>query len=206
LIADDRETNREILDQVMTDAGFETVLTTDGDEALEALREREFDIFLCDVRMPRMNGIEVIKAVRADEALKHNLVFAVTASVFPEFQQQALDAGFDDFLMKPLRVAELAQKMSKALEVEFEAELENEEEAASDGEPDPVAIFGELPGEILHELADAAKVRNLTKLSEITKGLLADEQTSVAGHFLEGLIVTFDFAALQSLVDELAAR
>ncbi len=200
LIADDRETNREILDLVLTDAGFETVLTTDGDEALEELRKRDFDVFLCDVRMPRMNGVEVVKEIRKDDALRHNKVFAVTASVFPEFQEQALEAGFDDFLMKPLRVAELAQKLSQLLDVEFEGEIEEttvtETGAAID---DPVKMFNELPVDILRELAAAAKIRNLTKLGNIASRLLENEQTSVAGHHLEGLIVTFDFEGLKTL-------
>ena len=203
LIADDRETNREILEQVLTDAGFDTVLTNDGVEALEALRAGEFDLFLCDVRMPRMNGIEVIKEVRADDALKDNRVFAVTASVFPEFQQSALDAGFDDFLMKPLRVGELAQKMSKILGIEFEGELAEVDQEAAAALDDPSVLFNDLPDELIEELASAAKVRNLTRLGEIASSLLENEQTSVAGHHLEGLVVTFDFAGLKTLADGL---
>jgi signal transduction histidine kinase/DNA-binding NarL/FixJ family response regulator len=203
LIADDRETNREILDHVLTDAGFETVLANDGDEALEELRKRDFDIFLCDVRMPRMNGIEVVKEIRKDQALKHHKVIAVTASVFPEFQQQALDAGFDDFLMKPLRMAELAKKLSQFLEVKFEGEIKEEELATGGDLEDPVEMFKALPMEILRDLDAAAKVRNLTKLGEIASRLLENEQTSVAGHYLEGLLVTFDFAGLKTLADGL---
>lgn len=202
LIADDRETNRDILNQILTDAGFETVLADDGDVALDRLRERAFDIFLCDVRMPRMNGIEVVKEIRQDEKLKASKVFAVTASVFPEFRDKALEAGFDEFLMKPLRVSELAQKMSKILDIEF-IQLTDDEDIAVGGAIDPMEIFEELPQELIDELAAAAKVRNLTKLNKIASGLLEDEQTAVAGHHLEGMVVTFDFAGLQALVDEL---
>jgi len=202
LIADDRETNRDILDQLLTEAGFETMLVDDGDVALDRLREREFDLFLCDVRMPRMNGIDVIKEIRRDEKLKSNIVFAVTASVFPEFRDKALDAGFDDFLMKPLRVAELEQKMAKVLDIEF-VHLSSSDDDSPVGEIDPVELFAALPDEIIRGLADAAKVRNLTKLTEIANNLLEDEQTSIAGHHLKGLILTFDFAALQALIDDL---
>ncbi|MGI9241102.1 MAG: response regulator, partial [Verrucomicrobiales bacterium] len=201
LIADDQDTNRDILDKVLTDAGFETVQVTDGDEALEALREREFDICLCDVRMPRMNGIEVIKAIRADETLKEAKVFAVTASVFPEFQQEALDAGFDDFLMKPLRVGELAQKLSKILNIEFETDDRPGGEASESD--DPVERFAALPRDITDRLVKAVATRNLTRLNEIAAELIGDEQTSAAGHHLKGLIGSFDFAALVVIVDAL---
>ncbi|MGI9240580.1 MAG: ATP-binding protein, partial [Verrucomicrobiales bacterium] len=202
LIADDRETNREILDQILTDAGFETVLVDDGDVALERMRERDFDVFLCDVRMPRMNGIEVIKAIRADNELASAKVFAVTASVFPEFRDQALDAGFDEFLMKPLRVAELAQKLGKVLDLEFEGEPDPQPDQACAGAGgDPSELIAELPGDLLEELAEAAKGRNLTRLSAIVSSLLEDEQTSAAGQHLESMVMAFDFDALQQMVD-----
>ncbi|MGI9243453.1 MAG: ATP-binding protein [Verrucomicrobiales bacterium] len=203
LVADDRETNRDILNQILDDAGFEVVLVDDGDVALESLREREYDIFLCDVRMPRMNGIDVVRAIRSDDRLKKNKVIAVTASVFPEFRDKALDAGFDDFLMKPLRVAELAQKMSKFLEVEFIYPT-GETELDATKEIDPVEMFEDLPEEVIRDLADAAKIRNLTKLGEIAARLLEDEQTSVPGHHLEGLVLTFDFAGVQAIIDGVA--
>lgn len=202
LIADDRETNRDILDQLLTDAGFETVLADDGDVALDRLREREFDLFLCDVRMPRMNGIEVIKEIRSDEKLKQNIVIAVTASVFPEFRDQALDAGFDDFLMKPLSVSELAQKMSKFLEIDFVHEVQAGDDAL--GEVDPVELFEELPEEVNGKLTEAAKVRNLTKLMDTAKSLLENEATSAAGRYLENLVTTFDFEGLQEILDALS--
>jgi hypothetical protein len=68
---------------------------------------------------------------------------------------------------------------------------------------DPVEMFKALPVEILRDLEAAAKVRNLTKLGEIASRLLENEQTSVAGHYLEGLLVTFDFAGLKTLADSL---
>ena len=203
LIADDRETNRDILNQLLTEAGFEAVLVTDGDEAIDILREREFDIILCDVRMPRMNGIEVVKEIRRDPKLKHNLIFAVTASVFPEFREKALDAGFDDFLMKPISVAELAAKMAKAMEIEFvQLHLNEDDDPVAD--LDPMELFEVLPEDIATQLAHAAKVRNMTKLNEIATTLLSDEATSGAGHHLEGLIVTFNFGGLQEIATTLS--
>ncbi|MEM7144181.1 MAG: ATP-binding protein [Verrucomicrobiota bacterium] len=205
LIADDRETNRDILNQILTEAGFETVLATDGDEALDRLRERDFDIFLCDVRMPRMNGIDVVKEVRRDEKLKANKVIAVTASVFPEFRHKALDAGFDDFLMKPLRVSELVEKLTTILDIEFITLADNDEDEDSDtaSEIDPAELFEDLPDEIAADLAAAAKVRNLTKLGDIAKALLENENTTPAGRHLENLLAAFDFDGLSSIADTL---
>ncbi|MEM8952904.1 MAG: ATP-binding protein [Verrucomicrobiota bacterium] len=203
LIADDRETNRDILNQILTNAGFETVLATDGDEALDRLRERPFDVFLCDVRMPRMNGIDVVKAVRRDEQLKSNKVIAVTASVFPEFRHRALEAGFDDFLMKPLRVSELVEKLSSILDLKFTTiAIEGGKDNAI-RDIDPTEHFENLPADITSELAAAAKVRNLTKLGEIAASLVRTEDTAPAGQHLEHLLAAFDFDGLRIIADTL---
>ncbi len=205
LIADDRETNRDILDQIMTGAGFETVLATDGDEALDRMRERDFDIVLCDVRMPRMSGIEVVKEIRRDPKLQKAKIFAVTASVFPEFRDEAIKAGFDDFLMKPLRVAELAQKMSKILNIEFESGRVPADEADdSTGDLAELVSVAALDESTARELVAASKVRNLTKLGELAERLKAEEQTSGLGGHLEGLVAEFDFSGLQALGECLA--
>ena len=82
-------------------------------------------------------------------------------------------------------------------------QLAIDDDIAVGGEFDPVEIFEELPREMIDELAAAAKIRNLTKLTEIASRLLENEQTAVAGHHLEGLVVTFDFAGLQTIVDAL---
>ena len=117
LIADDRDTNRDVLQGMLEPAGFRTRLATDGDEALEVLRaDEEVDLVLMDVRMPRLNGIEALKMIREDAQLRHIKVIAVTASVFPEFRKKAIDAGFDDFLAKPFRVEELMHKLEKHLD------------------------------------------------------------------------------------------
>ena len=202
LVADDRETNRDILNQILTGAGFEVVLVDDGDVALERLREREFDIFLCDVRMPRMNGIDVVRDIRSDENLKSSKVIAVTASVFPEFRDKALESGFDDFLMKPLRVAELAETLSRFLEIEFSYPSGEAEQIPQ--ELDPADLFEQLPREAIGKLVEASEIRNLTAMTEIASKLKADENTSLAGQYLEGLVTSFDFLGIEAIVNSLA--
>lgn len=202
LIADDRETNRDILDQIMTGAGFDTVLVTDGDDALDSMREQAFDVVLLDIRMPRMNGIEVIKEIRKDDALKSLTVFAITASVFPEFQEHAIDAGFDDFLMKPLRVSELAEKLSNHFKIDLDQDQPSIDETPEVGALD----FGALSERQQEELAEAARLKNLTKLNALAAALSEQEDTSAAGKHLKELITDFDFAGLAAVVESLGKR
>jgi CheY-like chemotaxis protein len=65
--------------------------------------------------MPRMNGIDAVKNIRAADSLKHHKILAVTASVFPEFREKAIAAGFDGFLGKPFRTEELMGLLKKHL-------------------------------------------------------------------------------------------
>ncbi|MEM8952896.1 MAG: ATP-binding protein [Verrucomicrobiota bacterium] len=202
LIADDRETNRDILNQILADAGFDTVVTTDGDEALEAIRKRPFDVFLCDIRMPRMDGLQVIKQIRQDNQLKHTIVLAVTADVFPEFRERALAAGFDDLIMKPLRVSELAQKLSKFLKVEFVTFNLSPNSAPTPGN-DPAELFETLSEDKIEQITAAAKVRNFTRIGALAKSLLEEEETAAAGHHLLDLVAAFDVDGIKTIADTL---
>lgn len=167
LVADDRESNRKILERMLGMAGFGVLLADDGDTALEILRGGErVDLVLMDVRMPRLNGIDAVRAIRADAELAGTTVIAVTASVFPEFREKALAAGFDDFLGKPFRIDALMGLLQKHLELEFVTE-EGREDAGGAGDgalPGEVVVAVEIPGELVARLRAALKIKSLTAL------------------------------------------
>ena len=203
LVADDRETNRDILEKMLEAAGFRVRMADDGDTALEALREEKPDIVLMDVRMPRMNGIEAVKAIRGDAALKDLKVIAVTASVFPEFQKKALAEGFDDFLGKPFRTEELMEKLKQHLGVEFvSAGTSAGKASAEEGGGD----FGEVPGEIVEKLRAALKIKNLTAINGVAKELRENAETAAFGEAVAKCARGFDFASLEELVKEAEER
>ena len=168
LVADDREANRDILDRMLEAAGITALIADDGDTALEAMREHDdIDLVLMDVRMPRLNGIEAVKQIRADDGLKEAKVIAVTASVFPEFREKAIEAGFDDFLGKPFRTEELMEKLKKHLDLEFEsAAMETPAGVADDA-----AGLGDvqLPAALLEKLKGALKIKNLTAINRVAR-------------------------------------
>lgn len=203
LVADDRETNRDILDKMLAAAGFRVVMVDDGDTALEALRKELPDIVLMDVRMPRMNGIEAVKAIRADGSLKELTVIAVTASVFPEFREKAIEEGFDDFLAKPFRTEELMEKLQKHLEVNFvnadgsESDLELAEDEGD---------YGAVPEEILGRLKEALKIKNLTAINTVADELKKEPETAVFGEGVTKCARGFDFAGLEELMVEAESR
>lgn len=198
LVADDRETNRHILEQMLGDVGFQVALADDGDTALECLRREKIDLVLLDVWMPRLNGIETVREIRKDSALRQIPVIAVTASVDPEFREKAIESGFDDFLGKPFRASELMQILQRLLDVEWIRESEG---------PCGEGNVGELELRIedndLEKFLSALKIKNLTAMNTLAEELSADPASAAVGSEIARLTRAFDFQGLEDLAKQL---
>ena len=106
LVVDDSDINREVSSRIFAGEGALITLANDGRQALDWLQEHgsEVDLVLMDVQMPVMDGYEATRAIRADPALMHLPVVALTAGAFREMQTAAHDAGMDDYIAKPFDV------------------------------------------------------------------------------------------------------
>ncbi len=118
LAAEDNEINAEILQEILASEGALCEIVEDGKMALkrfEASKEGEFDAILMDVQMPVMNGYEATKAIRAlaREDARNILVIAMTANAFAEDERDALNAGMNIHLAKPVDVALLKKVISQ---------------------------------------------------------------------------------------------
>lgn len=103
LIIDDSRTMRRLLASYVAEFSIEVVEAEDGVDALEKLlRYNPFDLALVDWDMPRMNGLEFVKTVRADPTFASMKMMMVTSHSAMEDVGQALQEGANDFLMKPL--------------------------------------------------------------------------------------------------------
>ena len=87
-----------------------------GKSALEELQKQPMDLILSDWHMPEMEGIELLKAVRADEKLRHIPFLMLTSDVSEENVRDAVNSGVSDFLAKPFRHAPLIKKIKRLLE------------------------------------------------------------------------------------------
>ena len=86
LVADDNETNRDILATRLEANGFEVLHAADGEQALAVMREQRPDLILLDIMMPKLDGIEVCKRIKADAALPFTPIVLVTAKA--EFRRR----------------------------------------------------------------------------------------------------------------------
>ncbi|MFI1371882.1 SpoIIE family protein phosphatase [Streptomyces longwoodensis] len=111
LIADDNADMREYLGRLLAGAGYHVEAVTDGREALEAVRRDTPDLLVSDVMMPRMDGLELVAALRGDSRTASLPVLLLSARAGQEASIEGLQAGADDYLVKPFAAAELLARV-----------------------------------------------------------------------------------------------
>ena len=111
LVVDDHPTNRQVLMRQLNLLGYAAESAEDGIEALELWRRRRFGLILADCNMPRMNGYELARAIREEEAVdtqaNHIPIIAFTANALGGDASRCFDAGMDDYLSKPAGMLQL---------------------------------------------------------------------------------------------------
>ena len=116
LVADDFSTMRRIVRNLLKELGYTDVEEADdGSTALARLKAEKFDFVVSDWNMPNMTGIELLRAVRADAALKHLPVLIVTAEAKKENIVEAAHAGASGYIVKPFTAATLDEKLTRIL-------------------------------------------------------------------------------------------
>jgi two-component system chemotaxis response regulator CheY len=117
LIVDDFSTMRRIVRGLLKEMGCTRAdEAEDGAVALEMLKSGRFDFVVTDINMPNMNGFDLLKAIKADDDLKHLPVLMVTAEVRKEDIVMAAEAGAAGYVLKPFSRATLEVKVQKILQ------------------------------------------------------------------------------------------
>ena len=117
LIVDDFSTMRRIIKNLLRDLGFNnTSEAEDGTSGLAVLRSGDFDFLITDWNMPGMQGIDLLKAVRADTKLANMPVLMVTAEARRDQIVEAAQAGVNGYVVKPFTAATLKEKLDKIFE------------------------------------------------------------------------------------------
>jgi len=120
LIVDDEPANLFILEGILSGEGYDVVSASNGKECLEYLHSQEFDIVLLDIMMPEMTGLDVLENMRKSAAL-HNLpVMVVSAKVSSDDVKEALDAGANEYIKKPIDEIELLARIRTLLRMKMQ--------------------------------------------------------------------------------------
>ncbi len=117
LIVDDFSTMRRIIKNLLRDLGYNnTTEADDGSAALPMLKNGNFDFLITDWNMPTMTGLDLLRAVRADEHLKTLPVLMVTAEAKREQIVEAAQVGVNSYIIKPFTADTLKEKIDKIFE------------------------------------------------------------------------------------------
>ena len=114
LVVDDEENTREGLSKILAKEGYSVEMAANGREAMALLKRQEFDLVITDMRMPLMDGLEVLREIKKmDEGIG---VIMITAFGEVESYLEAMNMGAFEYINKPVRVNELKRVITKVLE------------------------------------------------------------------------------------------
>jgi len=191
LIVDDEPFNLDLLEQELTEQGYVIERANDGAEALQKVPSFLPDVILLDYMMPKMNGLEVVKQLKQDERYKGIPVILLTAKASQEDKVKGLDAGADDYVVKPFESFELLarvrsmvriKQMHDALE-EWNRTLENKVK------------------EQVHEIEDMSRLKRYLS-PQIAETILKSEDDSLfKNHRREITVVFLDLRGFTAFSD-----
>lgn len=127
LIADDNPQNVELLEAYLTELDCDTQTACDGEQTLQRVQEDPPDLILLDIMMPKISGFEVCRQLKGDDPTRDIQILVITALNQPGDIERAVQAGADDFLIKPVNKLELLVRVKSLLRVR---RLQNELERA----------------------------------------------------------------------------
>ncbi|MFZ5450512.1 MAG: response regulator [Thermodesulfobacteriota bacterium] len=117
LVVDDISAVRNILTQILRGLGVEGRIdkAEDGQEAWEMMQESDYDVVICDIRMPRMNGLELKQLLRATPRFREMPFLMITGEVTRDMMAKAVESKWDGYLLKPFPSAVLEKSLLKLL-------------------------------------------------------------------------------------------
>lgn len=116
LIVDDIEMNRNVLNDIVISLGYFPILAENGLSALGVVRKSPPDLILCDIRMPEMDGYELLKIIKADSNFRHIPVIMISAVDEMESVVRCIELGADDYMVKPFNAVLLKARINASLQ------------------------------------------------------------------------------------------
>jgi len=115
LVADDKDTGRELVRTVLEKSGHEVFEASDGEQAVAEARRIQPDLIILDIHMPGLDGFGVIEKLRREAAFSRIPIIALTASAMMGDRERAMAAGFTGYITKPIRLGALRAEVERLL-------------------------------------------------------------------------------------------
>lgn len=190
LIVDDEPFNLDLLEQELEDQGYVIERANDGAEALEKIPSFEPDVILLDYMMPRMNGLEVLKHLRQDEKHRSIPVILLTAKATKEDKVRGLDAGADDYVIKPFDAVELLARVRAMMRIKQMHDTLEEWNSS-------------LTEKVKQQVEELQRVNRLKRYlsPQIAETILGEDETLFKSHRREITVVFLDLRGFTSFSD-----
>lgn len=202
LLAEDNVTNQLVASQMLKTLGGSVEIAADGAIALQFLQDRDYDILLIDIEMPRVSGLDVIRSVRGEKGeLKDKPVIALTAYAMEEHRRKILEVGADGLIPKPITsITQFGKDIVGIVASKLDALADTAPEAAAEDDANDVMARermhdpsgAQIEMEIFDGLAASLGVKGLP-------GILkkADEDLATARDQIETAAETGDFELMR---------
>ncbi len=203
LVVDDRWENRSVVIGLLEPIGFEVSEASNGQEALEKMMGLRFDVVITDLMMPVMDGYELLRRIRGSEQMKGIVVIAFSASVFERNKQQALKAGANDFLPKPVQAERLLQTLEQCLSLTWIYDESRETEPTYGTEVSQVDEMVPPDSDVLQMMLTLLQDGDIQRIIEVLEECMAADKT-VAPFAQQALQLanSFQLQRLQSLFEQ----
>jgi class 3 adenylate cyclase len=190
LVADDSEAVREIIVLMLRSLGYENVLeAADGQDALEQMQRKEFDLLVVDIEMPRLDGYGVLKALKRDPQLRHIPVIVASGLGDLEAVVRCIDLGAEDFLPKPVNSVILRARVAASLERKRLRDLDQFRLIALHQEKQLLAVEQEKSERLLLNILPAS-----------IAGRLKQGERTIAERYADVTVLFADLVGFTSLV------
>lgn len=200
LVVDDRPDNRAVIIDMLTPLGFQMLEASNGQDGWEqALRHRP-DVILADLIMPVVDGFELVRKLRQHPDFGQTVIIASSASVFDFNRQASQQAGFDNFLPKPIQTEELFMYLQQSLNLVWISETSETQVLLTPA--DKLAEILIPPGKELIALYEAAQIGHIERiLQEAARLAAANPHYQPFSHQVKHLAEQFDDVAILDLVE-----
>ena len=111
LVIEDDPSTRRLMNAVLRRGGYTPIDATDGQHALEIMDKQHVDLILLDIMMPRMDGLDMVKAMKSDPNTSHILILLLSAKSSLDDRIQGLESGADDYIPKPFHASYLLARI-----------------------------------------------------------------------------------------------
>jgi len=203
LVVDDISDSRKVLTQLLSTIGFEVEEAADGHDAIAKWETWQPHLILMDIRMPILNGREATHQIRQREQTRdanglksaaRTKIIAFTASAFIDDREQAIAAGYDDFISKPVSETHLLNSIAQHLNITYQYDLIKENGNLDQPEQSLLNLLSQMPQDWLKQLHDAANLCDDTGIEQLLK--TSDAPSPVLIQLLENHIRNFNFEPL----------